>query len=207
MHSAQSIYQFLDFRLDARARTLTKEGVAITMTPKVFDTLLFLVENAGQVVTKEQFFARVWPDTVVEESNLSQNIFLLRKLLGEKESGQKIILNRPGAGYAFLPTVNEIKEPADIQQSAPTLPPRWRKPGFALAAGAALIASLALSRVGWHASVTSGNRKWVIGSQQGVESYPAFSRDGTQLAFTWDGGKQFAPASLYVQQFRDLGLR
>ena len=76
------------------------------MTPKVFDTLTLLVENAGKTVAKEEFLNRVWPDTVVEEANLTRSIFLLRKLLGEKESGRKMILTRSSVGYMFVPRVS-----------------------------------------------------------------------------------------------------
>ena len=120
------LYEFLNLRLDPRARTLSKDGELLPTTAKVLDTLLLLVRNAGQVVTKDEFFRTVWPGTVVEESNLSQNVFILRKLLGEKESGQKIILTHTGAGYSFLPPVKVVNE---VPVSEITRPPRrWLWP-------------------------------------------------------------------------------
>jgi Tol biopolymer transport system component len=155
--------------------------------------LLLLVRNAGQVVTKEHALQAIWPDTVVEEANLSQNIFLLRKLLGEKESGQKIILTRTGVGYSFLPEVREIEEtPPPI--AAPGR--RWLAPAVVL--GAVILgyaSTVALSR----RSSPVPNRKWSVSSRPGVESYPAISPDSSRLAFTWTGEDSFAQPSLYVQ--------
>jgi hypothetical protein len=96
------------------------------------------------VVTKEQALQAIWPDTVVEEANLSQNIFLLRKLLGEKETGQKIILTRTGVGYSFRPDVREIEEtPPQIT----TPKRRWLAPAVVI--GLAILgyaSTVALSR-------------------------------------------------------------
>lgn len=188
-------YEFLSFRLDPRARTLARSGEPVTLTPKVFDTLLLLVQNSGQVVTKETALQTIWPDTVVEEANLSQNIFLLRKLLGEKESGQKIILTRTGVGYSFLPEVTEIADvpPGLKHPSAPKR--RWLVPTLATAVVLALGATATLSR---KPSVPPSH-KWAVSTRPGVESFPAVSPDGSRLAFTWDGGTPSAQPALYLQ--------
>src|SRR5262245_59884995 len=75
-------YRFGPFRLDQAERLLFRSGVKVPLTPKVFDTLLILIQNAGRVVTKEYLLQQVWPDTFVEEANLSVNIATLRKALG-----------------------------------------------------------------------------------------------------------------------------
>jgi DNA-binding winged helix-turn-helix (wHTH) protein len=98
-------YIFGSFRLDAQARSLTHKGGAITITPKVFDILYLLVRNAGEVVDKEQFFREIWPGTIVEESNLSQNIFVLRRLLKDEGDHRPFIVTVPGRGYRFVSTV------------------------------------------------------------------------------------------------------
>ncbi len=179
------IYEFLSFRLDCRARTLVKEGKPVPMTAKVFDMLVLLVQHQGKVVTKDQFLQAIWSGAVVEESNLSQNVFLLRKLLGEKESGQKIILTHTGAGYSFLPEVRVMPD------SPPARPARRGFLILALVTGSlVVIVSLAIVRAG---RSQPGGRKWAASTRPGVESYPALSPDGSRLAFTWDGGTAGAP--------------
>jgi len=83
MGEQAQIYEFGDFRLDAAKRLLLKrDGEAVPLTPKVFDTLLYLIENRGTVLTKDELMTALWPDTVVEENNLGQNISKLRGVLG-----------------------------------------------------------------------------------------------------------------------------
>ena len=97
------IFEFGQFRLDPQNRLLLRaDGKAIPLTPKAFDALLFLVERSGQLVTKDQLMAAVWPDTFVSEANLTQTIFMLRKALGESASEQRYILTVPGSGYRFV---------------------------------------------------------------------------------------------------------
>ena len=76
-------YEFGPFRIDAKERLLLRAGRVLTLTPRAFDTLLLLVENQGHVMRKEEMISRLWPDTFVEESNLAQNISVLRKALGQ----------------------------------------------------------------------------------------------------------------------------
>ena len=86
MHQAGSpIYEFQGFRLDAGKRVLLEGGKAIPLTPKVFDTLLYMLEHAGETFSKEALMQAVWPDTIVEENNLNQNISTLRRVLGVEQ--------------------------------------------------------------------------------------------------------------------------
>jgi DNA-binding winged helix-turn-helix (wHTH) protein len=96
-------YHFLDYQFDAAAFTLAKGGQAITLPPKAFDLLHTLVENAGQVLSRERLMETVWPDTFVEESNLNYTVSLLRRALGEAND---IIETVPKRGYRFVPAVN-----------------------------------------------------------------------------------------------------
>lgn len=103
-------YDFGPFRLDPKERLLLRDGDPIPLAPKVFDTLLALVENTGQLVEKDELLQKVWPDAVVEEHGLSQNIFLLRKVLGESSNGQQYIETVPKRGYRFVGAVKETRD-------------------------------------------------------------------------------------------------
>ena len=99
---AEPVYEFGDFRLDAEKRQLSRrDGTWLPLTPRVFATLLFLVENAAQVLDKEQLMAAVWPDSIVEENNLTQNISTLRRLFGDSPAAPRFIVTVPGRGYRF----------------------------------------------------------------------------------------------------------
>src|SRR5688572_8433987 len=91
-------YEFGAFRLDAGARVLFRDGDAVPLAPKVVETLVALVERGGELMTKDELMERLWPDTFVEEANLTQNIFMLRKALGEVEYIETV----PRRGYRFL---------------------------------------------------------------------------------------------------------
>ena len=80
--SADRIYEFGEWRLDPAEHLLSRNGSAVPLGPKVFETLLVLVENAGRLVTKDEFMKRVWPDSFVEDLALTQNISQLRKIMG-----------------------------------------------------------------------------------------------------------------------------
>ena len=99
-------YEFGRFRLNVAERLLLREGDIVPLTPKVFDILLLLVENSGQVVSKDELMKRVWPNTFVEEGNLTQNISLLRKALGESPGGVQFIETVPRRGYRFVAEIN-----------------------------------------------------------------------------------------------------
>jgi DNA-binding winged helix-turn-helix (wHTH) protein/TolB-like protein/regulator of sirC expression with transglutaminase-like and TPR domain len=111
------IYEFGDFRLDAAKRLLTKgNDEPLPLTPKVFDTLLYLVRHSGKVIEKDELMREIWTDTVVEENNLSQNISILRRTLGEKAGEGRFIATVPGHGFRFVPDVRVLSK----ESSAPT---------------------------------------------------------------------------------------
>ncbi len=103
---SQNVYEFEDFRLDAAHLLLYQSGQEISLAPKVVETLLFLVENSGKVVSKDELMEKVWADSIVEESNLSQNLFRLRKILGETKDGKPFIETLRRRGYRFVPEVS-----------------------------------------------------------------------------------------------------
>jgi DNA-binding winged helix-turn-helix (wHTH) protein/TolB-like protein/Tfp pilus assembly protein PilF len=100
-------YEFGRFRLKTAERVLLREGELVPLTPKVFDILITLVENRGHLVAKDDLMKRVWPSTYVEEGNLTQNISLLRKALGETPGGVQFIETVPRRGYRFVADINE----------------------------------------------------------------------------------------------------
>jgi DNA-binding winged helix-turn-helix (wHTH) protein len=95
------LYEFGPFLLDASQRVLFRAGERIPLTSKAFDTLLTLLRNPGRIVEKYDLISAVWPDTVVEENNLNQNISVLRKVLGEGQDGKPYIETVPRRGVLF----------------------------------------------------------------------------------------------------------
>jgi len=143
-------YEFGRFRLNVAERVLLREGELVALTPKVFDILLTLVENSGQVVSKDDLMKRVWPNTFVEEGNLTQNISLLRKALGESPGGVQFIETVPRRGYRFVAATSEASQPngrfgsvvssPEIEplvsaQIPPSASGRRRTPAYIVAAG------------------------------------------------------------------------
>jgi len=83
-----AIYRFGSHTLDPRERRLLARGAAVPLKPRAFDTLTYLVERAGRLVTKEELLARLWPDTVIEESTLAKNVWLVRRALAEADGNR-----------------------------------------------------------------------------------------------------------------------
>jgi DNA-binding winged helix-turn-helix (wHTH) protein len=102
-------YEFGSFRLDPAEHTLLHDGKVVSLTPKVFDTLLILIENNGHLVEKDQLLEQIWADTIVEEANLAKNISILRKVLSEDGLKEPFIETVPKRGYRFVAPVKEIK--------------------------------------------------------------------------------------------------
>jgi Tol biopolymer transport system component/DNA-binding winged helix-turn-helix (wHTH) protein len=101
-------YRFGDFTLDTDQRVLLREGKPVALTPKVFDTLLILVENSGRIVEKDELMRRLWPDTFVEESNITFNIQQLRKSLSDDARNPRYIGTVARRGYRFIADVESI---------------------------------------------------------------------------------------------------
>jgi DNA-binding winged helix-turn-helix (wHTH) protein/TolB-like protein len=102
------LYEFCRFRFDPENHLLECEGSPIPLTPKAFEILLVLVQNGSRLTTKEELMRRVWPDSFVEEANLTVNISALRRQLGETPSGQQYIETVPKKGYRFAIPVTHI---------------------------------------------------------------------------------------------------
>ena len=105
------IYEFGEYRVDAGKLLLSRSGQPVPLTPKVFDTLLLLVKRSGEVLDKEALLRAVWPDTLVEENNLNQNISTLRRVFGESRGENRYIATVPGRGYRFMAEVRTLSQP------------------------------------------------------------------------------------------------
>jgi len=110
------LYEFGPFRLDPAERKLLRDNEIVALTPKAFDTLLLLVRNSGHLLGKDELIKMLWPDSFVEEGNLSNNIFLLRKALGEDPPYIETV---PKRGYRFVGAVRQLPLAA---------PPHLKKP-------------------------------------------------------------------------------
>jgi DNA-binding winged helix-turn-helix (wHTH) protein/tetratricopeptide (TPR) repeat protein len=115
-------YRFAGHRLEGRERRLSAGGVAIPLKPRAFDTLLYLVERAGHLVPKEELLARLWPDSIVEESTLAKNVWLIRRALAETEGEAQFIETVPRIGYRFVAPVERVAVEPLEPPSAPAAP-------------------------------------------------------------------------------------
>ncbi len=155
------IFKFDAFELDVGEKSLTRSGEAVKLTPKVFDTLVYLVQNAGRLTLKDEMMQAIWEGRAVEESNLSFNIKMIRKALGDDATAPRFIETVPRRGFRFIADVNEIESLAtgdvininDIDTKATssvldTTPSRSRQPVFVLGSFV-LILFAAVVLVGW----------------------------------------------------------
>ena len=117
-------YEFGRFRVKSDERVLKRGEDLVPLTPKAFDILLTLLENDGRIVNKDDLMKKVWPNTFVEEGNLTQNVSLLRKALGESANGPQFIETVPRRGYRFVAPVSRIAENGQhhIVENAAKLP-------------------------------------------------------------------------------------
>lgn len=104
------LFEFESFRVDVSERQLRRDGIPVSLTPKVFDMLLVLLENRGETVEKERLIREVWADTYVEEGSLNRSISTLRKALGDDAYEQRLIKTLPKRGYRFTENVREFSE-------------------------------------------------------------------------------------------------
>jgi Tol biopolymer transport system component/DNA-binding winged helix-turn-helix (wHTH) protein len=140
-------YEFGPFRLSVAERVLWRGEQIVALSPKCFDTLLVLVRHGGSVVEKEALIRAVWPDSFVEEGNLAQNIFTLRKTLGELPEGGQYIQTLPKRGYRLVMPAS-VSQPAG-EPAAAALDRSPRRISYVLAAGILVASSLIAARWVW----------------------------------------------------------
>ena len=204
-----NLYEFDEFHLDAQSRVLRRCGTTVPLTPKAFDVLLLLVQNAGRTVTKDELMKAVWPDSFVEESNLTQTVFMVRKALDET-AGRRYILTVQGQGYRFLVPVTEADKNEPEIEVPVAVPDARSVPGIQLHSrgrgargwGAAVTASAAFALVLLVASTL-----WIWRSRHGAAEHPA----RTLLAvlpfenFTGDAGQEYFSDGLTEEMISQLG--
>ena len=214
--SEKHLYDFGPFRLDLNSRMLLRDGAYLALTPKALETLAVLVEGNGRIVNKEELLRLVWAGTCVEEATLAKTVSILRKALGEDE-GHHYIDTVPKRGYRFAVAVRvmdraALEEPAPVRSDsagvqpgvAPTIPPpgvtapdarkpsiagsRFRWPMLLLAILAVAAAAYALLPR-WNRARTAAvpSKAVPLTSFPGRQNEVAFSPDGNQIAFVWDG--------------------
>jgi Tol biopolymer transport system component/DNA-binding winged helix-turn-helix (wHTH) protein len=209
--NASLVYEFGPFRLDAAERLLLRDGAPAPLAPKVIELLLVLVEGRGSVVTKEELIARLWPDTFVQESNLTQHIFMLRKALGDS-----YIETVPRRGYRFArdvrplleepeellvsnrTTISVVTEESEVSAPAPPAPfLRTRTGRVAMAAAAVVMLAgggvvLSRSRARSEAVVPAATVRPAMARLERLTSdsmsyEPAISPDGRFIAYQVTG--------------------
>lgn len=124
------LVEFGPFRLDFERRLLLQSGVPLPLPAKALEVLLALVHRRGQLVSKDDLMSAVWPDAFVEEGNLSQSIYVIRRALGDSVEDHRYILTIPGRGYQFVAEVSELTQleptpvanPARLPSKEPNLP-------------------------------------------------------------------------------------
>lgn len=112
----RKVYDFKGFRLDGAERRLLHNGRPVQLKSKIFDLLLLLVEKRGQLVEKDELMREIWPNTIVEENNITVSMSILRKRLGEDRAGREFIETIPRRGYRFVASVS------DDRDVCPTIP-------------------------------------------------------------------------------------
>jgi DNA-binding winged helix-turn-helix (wHTH) protein/tetratricopeptide (TPR) repeat protein len=155
--------------VDAEKETLLRAGEPVPLTPKTFQILLVLVRHSQEIVTKDDLLKAVWPDTFVEEANLSRTIFMLRKALGESSQDRKYILTVPGRGYRLAENVQLVADQdfslvaaqhqtVEVQVTEKT----WRMQPIAVAAVLVLAAVAVAWRILGHRQVLSARDTVVL---------------------------------------------
>ncbi|MBA3231681.1 MAG: winged helix-turn-helix domain-containing protein [Acidobacteria bacterium] len=157
------VFEFGDFRLEAGSRRLLRAGEQVPLTPKLFDTLLYLVQHRGAVASRDELLTALWPDAVVEENNLGQAISKLRHVLGEAPGDNRYIATISGRGYRFVAPVTQGAKDVDgnavsemspgtgvsarAQETTPARPADTQPRGARLTMRALALAALALASV------------------------------------------------------------
>src|SRR5580693_2033306 len=129
MSSQTAFYRFGSFEIHPASRTVTNGTEPVAITSRAFDLLLYMVRNPQRLLTKEELLNAVWADAAVEEGNLSQSVFLLRKAINLRNAvdgnsrPEPLVVTIPGRGYQFAAAVEEVIPVVEDQPETPVGPP------------------------------------------------------------------------------------
>jgi len=220
------VYEFGPFQMDPDKQILLRGNIPVAVTPKAFETLLVLVRRSRDIVSKEELLKEVWPNSFVEESNLSQNIFLLRKALGDTAENRQYIVTLPGRGYRFAATVRTVTDQgealvaqarmrtqivieeneAETDQALkmlpiPQMPETGRKFLLSITVVAVLLAlgAFLLIRSRRLTQITHDKEWEQLTFFTDSAVYPALSPDGRMLAFIRGSASFIGPGDIYVK--------
>lgn len=209
----QSVYQFGSFQLDPAQKILQRDGQRVPLDPKTFLILLALVEAEGRVISKNELMGKVWPDTFVEENNLTKNVSRLRKALGNGAESSEFIETIPKVGYRFCAEICHLSQSRNNSANAAigagarkineageteTADDPWRRPANApvrpwkLWSGlaVALVVGLTAAWFGWrrsHHAISPVVNEFApvrLTNHIAIDGYPAYSPDGNKIAFS-----------------------
>lgn len=184
------VYRFEPFELDPEARVLRRNGDAVPLAAKTLDMLLLLVQNRGRLVEKDELLSRVWAGSVVEEANLTQNIFTVRKILGDSPKDHRYIATVAGRGYQFVAPDTEITNGPQRPAPVTSLNWTWKKPAMVFAVLALLAACVLWFALHWpskHLFELTQARVTFNSTTDTVVS-AAISPDGNYVAYSEAGG-------------------
>jgi DNA-binding winged helix-turn-helix (wHTH) protein/Tol biopolymer transport system component len=197
-------WEFEGFRVMTEMRLLISGDRPVPLTSKAFDTLVVLIENRDRIVTKDELLSSVWPDVEVEEGNLTQQIFLLRKALGETAQQPRHIVTVPGHGYRFTASVRAIANEAAataLSSNAAVSPPAAPRRGVTFIATVLVAIGVITFGLRWmpldNAAAPDFTRHVTKITESGKVSASAISRDGRYVAYVENDGDQY---SLWLTQ-------
>ena len=203
------VFTFGEFSLDLSGRVLRRRGEIVVLQPRVLDTLILLVENRGEMLTKREMMDAIWKDAFVEEANLTQTIYLLRRILGKNSEGEDWIKTAPRKGYLFTAqpssvTLSELVTDSALSDGQPS-----RKRLLAVCLVALLLA--ALSVIGYAILRRPTNEP---AGARGIDlkkltftgdiEFPVIAPDGNSFAFSRSG--KIIIQQLATGQTRELSL-
>jgi DNA-binding winged helix-turn-helix (wHTH) protein/Tol biopolymer transport system component len=217
-------FEFGEFRADLLTHRLLRNGEVVPLQPKAFDTLVVLIDNRGRVVERAALMKTLWPDSFVEEANLTQYVFTLRKALGEQPNGQPYIETVPRRGYFFAADAREIRDAAEAGSephlsvlegepcaASPTDEPgtptrvqsvrAWRRAAVAAAALVVVAGGWTWLRLG--RSPASAPEYVQITNYADSATSPALSPDGRMLVFLRGENTFHGPGEVYVKLLPD----